>query len=424
MKIGIQTWGSDGDIRPLAALAAGLKAAGNDVTLAITSVDSKEFSLLAESLGIRVIHAGYVDKKPEEIEPLAYAIIETRNIIKQFRIILDIFFWPLLGEMQNASKRLSEENDLLIGHFIMYPLQAAAERAGRPYVTVTLNHSAIPSKHVPPVGLPDLGRWLNPLWWKLVRVLSDGLLKPPINELRQRETLPPVGSFIDVWESKILNLIAVSPALCRKQQDWPDYQHVCGFFNLPEQAEEWTMPDGLARFLESGPPPVFMTFGSMTLLDTAVGLTETTRLMVDAARLAKCRAIIQSRWEDVDDIPEHPDIYRIGRVPHRHIFPNCSAVVHHGGSGTTQQATLHGCPSIIVEHLLDQVMWGLILKKLGVAPRLLHRRSVKPEKLARVIKAVIGNKEMKTRAEELGRQMRGEDGVAYAVRLVEERFSK
>ena len=422
MKIGIQTWGSEGDIRPLAALAAGLKTAGHDVTLAITSVDSKDFSSLAESLGVRLIDAGHVDTKPEEIEPLAHAILRTRNIIKQFRIILDMFFWPLLGEIQVASKRLAEENDLLIGHFIMYPLQAAAERAGRPYVTVTLNHSAIPSKHVPPVGLPDLGRWLNPLWWKLVHVLSDGLLKPAINDLRKRESLPPVGSFIDVWESRILNLIAVSPALCRKQEDWPDYQHVCGFFNLPEQIEEWIMSDDLARFLESGPPPVFMTFGSMTLLDKSVGLTETTRLMVDAARLAKCRAIIQSRWEDVDYIPEHPDIYRIGRAPHRLIFPHCSAVVHHGGSGTTQQATLHGCPSIVVEHLLDQVMWGLILKRLGVAPRLLHRRSIKPEKLARAINAVIGNAEMKKRAEELGRQMRGEDGVAQAVKLIGERF--
>jgi UDP:flavonoid glycosyltransferase YjiC (YdhE family) len=422
MKIGIQTWGSEGDIRPLAALSAGLKTAGHDVALAITSVDIKDFSSLAESTGVRLIDAGRVDTNPDEIEPLAHAILRTRNIIKQFRIILDMFFWPLLGEIQVASKRLAEENDLLIGHFIMYPLQAEAERAGRPYVTVTLNHSAIPSKYVPPVGLPDLGRWLNPLWWKLVHVLSDGLLKPAINDLRKRESLPPVGSFIDVWESRLLNLIAVSPALCRKQEDWPDYQHVCGFFNLPEQIEEWIMPDSLTRFLESGLPPVFMTFGSMTLIDKSAGLTETTRLMVDAARLAKCRAIIQSRWEDVDDIPEHPDIYRIGRAPHRVIFPHCSAVVHHGGSGTTQQATLHGCPSIVVEHLLDQVMWGIILKRLGVAPRLLHRRSITPERLARSIKAVIGNTEMKTRAGELGSQMRSEDGVAQAVKLIGERF--
>ncbi len=36
MKIGIQTWGSDGDVRPFIALAAGLRAAGHDVTVAAT----------------------------------------------------------------------------------------------------------------------------------------------------------------------------------------------------------------------------------------------------------------------------------------------------------------------------------------------------------------------------------------------------
>ncbi len=38
MNIGIQTWGSEGDVRPFLALAAGLRAAGHDVTLAVTRV--------------------------------------------------------------------------------------------------------------------------------------------------------------------------------------------------------------------------------------------------------------------------------------------------------------------------------------------------------------------------------------------------
>jgi sterol 3beta-glucosyltransferase len=42
MKIGIQTWGSDGDILPFLALAEGLQAAGHQVTVAFTSVDKKD----------------------------------------------------------------------------------------------------------------------------------------------------------------------------------------------------------------------------------------------------------------------------------------------------------------------------------------------------------------------------------------------
>jgi sterol 3beta-glucosyltransferase len=38
MNIVIQTWGFEGRVRPFLALAAGLRAAGHDVTLAVTHV--------------------------------------------------------------------------------------------------------------------------------------------------------------------------------------------------------------------------------------------------------------------------------------------------------------------------------------------------------------------------------------------------
>ena len=52
MRIGLQTWGSRGDIRPLAALAWGLKRAGHEVTLVVTSVDPGDYDALASELSI------------------------------------------------------------------------------------------------------------------------------------------------------------------------------------------------------------------------------------------------------------------------------------------------------------------------------------------------------------------------------------
>jgi sterol 3beta-glucosyltransferase len=46
MKIGIQTWGSEGDIRPFIALAGGLTSAGHEVTLAVSGVKKMDFSAL------------------------------------------------------------------------------------------------------------------------------------------------------------------------------------------------------------------------------------------------------------------------------------------------------------------------------------------------------------------------------------------
>ena len=56
MKIGIQTWGSDGDILPFFALAHGLKKAGHAVTVAYTSVDKKDYSTIANMINIEAFH--------------------------------------------------------------------------------------------------------------------------------------------------------------------------------------------------------------------------------------------------------------------------------------------------------------------------------------------------------------------------------
>ena len=57
MKIGLQTWGTDGDFMPFLALAIGLRDAGHEVTLAYTSVDGKDYSDRADITGIKLIRA-------------------------------------------------------------------------------------------------------------------------------------------------------------------------------------------------------------------------------------------------------------------------------------------------------------------------------------------------------------------------------
>ncbi|MCL7422181.1 MAG: glycosyltransferase [Methylobacter sp.] len=53
MKIGIQTWGSNGDIRPLLALSEALQKAGHQVTLAVTSIDNNSYTDICQRLAIR-----------------------------------------------------------------------------------------------------------------------------------------------------------------------------------------------------------------------------------------------------------------------------------------------------------------------------------------------------------------------------------
>jgi UDP:flavonoid glycosyltransferase YjiC (YdhE family) len=139
---------------------------------------------------------------------------------------------------------------------------------------------------------------------------------------------------------------------------------------------------------------------------------------VDAAKAAGCRAIVQSRWKSVGDIEEDGDIYRLGAAPHSRLFPHCAAVVHHGGAGTTQTASLYGCPSAIVAHIADQYFWADELKRLGVAPGRLDRRTATPEGIARAIRQILGSQPMRARAKALGEQLAAENGVAKAVAII------
>ena len=54
MKIGMQTWGSHGDVRPMLALAEGLAAAGHEVNLVITCINREDYRQVASRHGVKI----------------------------------------------------------------------------------------------------------------------------------------------------------------------------------------------------------------------------------------------------------------------------------------------------------------------------------------------------------------------------------
>lgn len=424
MKIGIQTWGSTGDTNPFIALAAGLARAGHEVTLAITCIDRRDFKPLGSQLGFRV-NQSHIGESVERLNAIGKQVFTIRDPLKQMRLIYNELFIPHETEMYEVSQKLCTENELLIGHFIHHPLHLAAELAGKPYMTVSLHHGTIPTQNSAPHPLPDLGTWLNPWLWKITEAIINTIILPTVNGFRGRHRAPPVSSIRDVWESPLCNLIAVSRQLAEPQPDWGENQQVCGFFNLPDAAQEWQVPDDLQTFLDTGPAPIYITFGSMMgLPEASEDLDETITLWSEAVRQAGCRAIIQTHWGHASPFPESDNIFRIESAAHSRIFPHCAAVMHHGGAGTTQSSLLAGCPSIVVAHIADQFFWGNELYCHGVAAKPLKRQSVTPAKLAHAIREVLASPQMKVKSETMGKAMRDENGVENAVHIIEDYMHK
>jgi len=222
----------------------------------------------------------------------------------------------------------------------------------------------------------------------------------------------------DLYVTEKLTLIATSKVLCPRPPDWGDAIQICGFLNPPRPANIWEIPLELQAFLEKGAPPVFFTFGSCTQFD----LENNTRLFLEAAKKAGVRAIIQSNREALSLPDKDPDVFRVTSLPHEKIFPHCSLVVHHGGSGTTQSSLKAGVPSVVVAHAFDQPYWGRKLMQLGVAGKVLHRRKTTSEALAKGIRSVLDSPRITHNAQEAGKVMQRENGVDNAVALLNKIF--
>ncbi len=422
MKIGMQTWGSDGDIRPFIGLAGALSSAGHEVTLFALSVDGKEYSALARALGFKM------QMIPAEINllPIAEKMAATDDIMKHLSWVMDGAFFPFEDAMFEAAMQLCNENELIIGHHIASPVKAAADKTGRDYCSVFLSHGMLPSRFYAPDPLPNSGTFINGLYWKLVEfVLNRSLLKK-VNGLREKNGIALLTSIARGWQSDQLNLVAVSPSLCQHQPDWGEHIKVCGFLEVPLAAEAWQPSPELDAFLKSGEVPVYFTFGSMG----SVVLKEECELMLNAARLSGKRAIVQADWDALSEdelaslAGDDSNILRVSKLPHHHIFPLCAVVIHHGGAGTSHSASRSGAASVVVAHGLDQPFWGSVLKRMGIGGKVLNRRKVTPAQLAAEVRAVYDNKAIREKAAQIGASMAGENGLKRAVELIEDRFKQ
>lgn len=422
MKIGIQTWGSHGDIRPFIALADGLKADGHDVTLAVTCVDSDRYSGLTTRTGVSVkTVATPVISDPSQLKRSSEALLHEQDPIKQTQIAIEQFLLPVESELFEVSERLCLENDLVIGHYFLYPLAAAAERHSKPHVSIALAHGAVPSAFQPPAGVPDLGAFSNRLAWRLARWVLNLRLKKYPDQLRLKNGMKPVPDMIDdVWSSKYLTLLAVSTAICEAKQDWPSYYHVCGVLDTQESVAEGAVPSDLDSFLSNGSAPVYMTFGSMI---SASDEKQAVALFTEAAETAGVRAIIQAPNPRELGFCSNNHVHYLSTAPHSTIFPRCCLVVHHGGAGTSQAALRAGKPSVIVAHTAEQELWGRELTRLGTAPPTIRRTRLTAGNLAAAIRLATGSPHLLENAKTLRIQATKENGVATAVKLINDRFA-
>lgn len=120
-----------------------------------------------------------------------------------------------------------------------------------------------------------------------------------------------------------------------------DFLDICGFFF--RESIEYDPPAELHTFLSYGPPPIYIGFGSIVCEDVESLVT----ILLDAIEMTGTRAVISCGWSGLRG-PQISNVYYIEDCPHEWLFQHVSAVVHHGGAGTTACGLRNAKPTTII----------------------------------------------------------------------------
>lgn len=397
MKLLILTYGTEGDTRPLAALGYALRRVGHHVHLlgdARTLGSAEELGLPHSAItgDIRQLFAEWSSQGPKGT---AKALVQLTNA--------NTHAWTeeTLVAAEGCDAILTSGLAGFVG-------LSVAERLGIPAIgtgMIPLTPSREFSSPFLPAGV--VPRWLNHASLRLTNQLFWLAFRKTLNQARQtvlglssRRALPTEHPM----------LYGISPSILPQPTDWPTNARLCGQWQVP--ADDFTPPPELSAFLDAGPPPVYVGFGSMAGLD-GPHLASTLITTLDGRR-----ALFYPGWSGMDDIVLPENILRIAATPHDWLFPRTAVVIHHGGSGTTHSATRSGKPSVVVPFAGDQAFWAECLRHLGIAPPALDGTKLDSRRLEKAI-GFAERRDVQKRAMEIGKRMQREDGLATAVAEIE-----
>ena len=400
MRILLASHGTRGDVQPIVALGVALKARGHVVRL----VAPANFATWVHSHGLDMQSDGI------DVEALLQASgAGLQSLSWQMRYLSHIT--PLLFA---PVARASAGCELVVGAGLQFAAASVAQLCNVPYAHVVFCTCAIPNSTTPPPNVHSqrLPRWINRLLWQAGGPIADFALRGPVN--RGRATLG-----LGALDNPIRQILAGRTILAADRDLGPPPD------DAPERAastdalvleEPGTLDARVEAFLQQGPAPIYIGFGSMV----APRARELAAQAVAAVRAVGCRAVIAGGWAALDrHIKEAGDVLTVDNLPHSLIFPKVAAAVHHGGAGTTTAAARAAVPQVLLPHILDQYYWAHRVEALGLGPPALPVERVTTDALADRVSRAVNDPLIRERVNSLAPLVAARNGATAAIELLE-----
>ena len=412
-RIAILTFGTRGDVQPFVALAQGL--ARRDHKVRITAPENFQSLIEGHGFEFRAI-CGDIEEiigAPAIERAMKGGVIRNLpSLVREGR--------GLMEEVYRKSWEASQGADILILHPKTLLAVDCAEALHIPAM-LTAFQPFTPTGAFPVCGLdlPNLGSVLNRATYSLLSLqgLFYGTMR---NRLRKRLMgLGPTSR----WTHPMMQggrhmptLYAYSEAASPRPGDWPSEAQITGYWFLDE--ETWAPGDELQAFLDSGEAPVYVGFGSMPW-----DSERNTDVVMGALKLWGGRALIGRGWGGVAPTDLPVNVYAIDHAPHNILLPLTSAVVHHGGAGTTAAGLRAGRPTLICPYSADQPFWRRRMHDIGVGPFSPNMKKLSAEELAGFLDDLVSNRSYREAAERAAERIRSETGIETAMDIIERTLS-
>ena len=403
MRVTMLTVGTRGDVQPVVALGSELAVRGHDVVVA-THETFREF---VEGRGLGFAHLPG-DPRAELESPEGRRLVSTgASLVRFIRRFLDLLE-PWFDDLTKAASEACRGADVIVYSPLAFVGWHLAEASGVPAVMMALQPFEPTSAwSTVTLGGRHLGGPLNRLTHHAGRQLAWQPLRGPVRRWRRSLGLPPgswLGPYRRLRRERHLQLYGFSPTVVPPPPDWPDHVVVTGYWFLDEPPD-WQPPAELAAFLDAGPEPVYVGFGSMS------GTEAATEAAVRAVRTLGRRAVVSGTGvRDASDVFATPD------VPHSWLLPRVAGAIHHGGAGTTAAMLRAGVPSVVVPGYADQPFWARRVRALGAGPSPVPLADVTERDLIRAVRS-LGDHGAGARA--TAAALAGEDGAAAAAGWIE-----
>ncbi|KAJ9125420.1 hypothetical protein QFC22_000381 [Naganishia vaughanmartiniae] len=440
LNIVIQLVGSRGDVQPYLSLAIELILLGGHRVRIATHDDFKDFVL---GTGRKVLR-----RRWESMVATGHPKAQGRTVDDGSRLASKLEFFAVGGSPKELMAYMVKKAgqsfvcDALIANPPSFAAPHLAEAFGLPLMlSFTMAWSPTSQWAHPLVNIQKTNasaRLSNYLSFGLAELMTWQGLGSVINKFRKRTlgleklTNREGGGLAD--RLKIPFMYCWSPSVIPKPEDWKEHIDVVGYFFLDDS--NYQPSAELSAFLQSGPPPIYIGFGSIVVDDPDAltgepNLREEERfhslkrpnlvaIVFEATRLAGVRALVSAGWSNLGgtDVPEH--VHLLGPIPHEWLFASnrVAAVVHHGGAGTTAIGLRNGLPTVVIPFFGDQPWQGDMVANAGAGPKPIPYKKLNAQNLAEAITIAL-SPEAKESAARLGQAIRQEASVHGEATAVE-----